>query len=86
MLSMEFEVATPAIKQLQTYTLDRRSTGMGRKTLFYTSIIIAVSYCCDILSVISSEEEGRAFEVWTSTAYYLQHEVVLPRKHTAPPR
>jgi hypothetical protein len=42
MLSTEFEAATPAVKQLQTYALDRRATGNDKEKLFYTSIIIAV--------------------------------------------
>jgi len=44
MLSTEFEAATPAIKQLQTYALDSRATGIEKEKLFYTSIIIVVSF------------------------------------------
>jgi len=48
MLSTEFEAASPEIKQLQTYALDSRATGIGKKTLFlhkyYYSCFILLRY------------------------------------------
>jgi len=58
MLSTEFEAATPAIKQLQTYALDRRVTRIGKETLLfvpkYNSCFILLRY----LVSFQNKQEG----------------------------